>query len=204
MGEILESRGGRLALAAVCLSLLVAVGLGAWRLATGAPASESIAAEAARARGGTAPPADPGAAAAPAAKVALVTVFVSGEVTQPGVYRLPRGARVADAIEAAGGLLPDADTRKLPNLAGRVSDGKQVKVPRRGSTTAAASRVDINSATVEELAGIPGIDEATAQAIVDQREGYGPFISLTELHTLLGLDVQVVAGLRGFLRVGAP
>ena len=199
----MQTGAARIVLAIVCALLLGGVGVVAWRLATTPQAAESIAVEAARARGGTALANGP-AAGAPAAPKALMTVFVSGEVVRPGVYRLPRGARIADAIDAAGGLLGDADVRKLPNLAGKLSDGKQVKVPRVGTATAASARVDINSATLDELLAVPGMDEATAQAIIDQRDGYGPFLSLTELHTLLGLDVQVVAALRPFLKVGAP
>ena len=72
----------------------------------------------------------------------------------------------AGGIDAAGSLLADADIAKLPNLAGKLTDGKQVKVPRLGTTTATASRVDINSATVDELMVVP--DAATDERRLDQ------------------------------------
>jgi competence protein ComEA len=120
------------------------------------------------------------------------------------MYQLVRGSRVADAVAAAGGLLPDADPNKLPNLAGRLTDGKQVKVVRRGGATTAAAKLDINSATLDELIAVPGVDQGLAQAIIDERDGYGPFTSLTELHTVLGLDTQVVSALRPYLKVLVP
>ncbi|MFN2463289.1 MAG: helix-hairpin-helix domain-containing protein [Candidatus Dormibacteria bacterium] len=206
MGEFLESSRGRALATAAALLLLAAAAALAFRLATSAPAGESFAAEAARARGtvaGTAP--DPAGADTAAPKATMLTVYVSGEVANPGLYRLPRGARVADAIDAAGGLLPTADSSRLPNLAGRLTDGKQVRVPRAGRGNGATStRLDINSASLAELMTVPGMSEATAGAIVEQRDAYGPFTALAELHTQLGLDAQVVAALRPFLKVGTP
>jgi competence protein ComEA len=195
---LFDSLAARVVIAAGAIAVLCGGGLLAWRTATAPGAAESVAAEAARARGHSSAP-----VAAPATMKPLV-VFVSGAVVKPGTYELPRGARVADAIAAAGGLAPDADAGKLPNLAARLTDGKQVKVARRGATTAAASRVDINSATVEELLAVPGMDDQLAQAIISERDGYGPFTTLTELHTLLGLDATVVAALRPYLKVVAP
>ena len=134
----------------------------------------------------------------------MVEVFVSGAVLHPGLYRLPAGNRIADALTAAGGLLPDADPERLPNLAGRLGDGRQVKVPRRTRrATGGANRVDVNTAGIADLMTIPGMDSATAQAIVDYRDRFGGFFSLTELHTGLGLDPAIVALLRRYLVVGS-
>lgn len=202
MGTFLDSRLWRLAVAAAAVGLLAGGGIFAWHVA-GSPAGvESIAAEALRARGGVTPPAAQDPAAAAASKP--LQVYVSGAVLHPGMYQLPRGARLADAIDAAGGLLPDADPNKLPNLAGRLTDGKQVKVARRGATSAAASRVDINSASIDELLAVPGVDQQLAEAIVNERDDYGPFYALTDLHNLLGLDTTVVAALRPYLTVVIP
>jgi competence protein ComEA len=197
MGGWSHSVAARAFVAVCAVGVLCGGGLLAWRAATAPGPAESVAAEAARARGHGAAP-----IAAPATKPLIV--FVSGAVVNPGTYELPRGARIADAIAAAGGLLPEADAAKLPNLAGRLTDGKQVKIARRGAAPSSASRVDINSATLEELLAVPGMDDQLAQAIVNEREGYGPFTTLTELHTLLGLDATVVAELRPYLRVVAP
>jgi len=117
-------------------------------------------------------------------------VDVSGAVARPGLYRLQRGERVYAAIAAAGGLATGADTTKLPNLAGLLKDGEQVKVPFvKGSATGlAAGKVDINSATLDELAAVPGFTPQLAQDVVDYRARYGPVAVLTDLQTVLGMD----------------
>lgn len=179
--------------------VVLAAGLSlAWLSARPSTSMDSANAEAIRAQGGV-----PGAPQAPDAPPPrrLVLIFVSGAVANPGMYHLEAGLRIADAIAAAGGFLPDADRDRLPNLAGRLTDGKEVKVPRRGRAGATASRVDINTATTQDLESIPGMDGQTAAAIVAFRETYGPFINLTQLHTDLGLDPSVVAALRGFLTI---
>ncbi|MGI8610412.1 MAG: helix-hairpin-helix domain-containing protein [Candidatus Dormibacteria bacterium] len=199
---MLDSVWWRLALAAGALTLLGGGGFVAWQVAASPTSAESVAAEAARARGHSLAPAAPDTTVV--SKIKLLVVYVSGAVAHPGLYQLPRGARIADALDMAGGLLPDADPAKLPNLAGRLTDGKQIKVPRRGASSASASRLDINSASADELLAVPGLDRQMADAIVNERDGYGPFNTLTELHTVLGLDTQVVAALRPYLKVVAP
>jgi competence protein ComEA len=131
--------------------------------------------------------------------VRTIEIFVSGAVAVPGMYRLQVGLRVADAIAAAGGLLPDADPDHLPDLAARLTDGKQVKVPRRSSRGSA--KLDLNAASAAQLAAVPGLDPATAQAIVDFRDRYGGFASVGDLHSLLGLDTTFVSALRRYLTV---
>jgi competence protein ComEA len=132
----------------------------------------------------------------------MVLVFVSGAVANPGMYHLEAGLRIADAIAAAGGFLADADRDRLPNLAGRLADGKEVKVPRRARASGrTVARVDINNATRQELESVPGMDSQTADAIVSFRDTYGPFINLTQLHTDLGLDPAVVGALRNYLTI---
>ncbi|MHB8719519.1 MAG: ComEA family DNA-binding protein [Candidatus Dormibacteria bacterium] len=138
-------------------------------------------------------PAAPQAASIPAVaapgRATTLLVFVSGAVAHPGLYELASGARIADAIAAAGGMLPSADPGRLPDLAGLVHDGHQVNVPfRKGSSSAVAARVDVNTATLEELEGIPGMTADLARAIVDARTQWGPFASLADLRTTLGLD----------------
>jgi competence protein ComEA len=140
-----------------------------------------------------APPAPlPVAAAAPALPVpAGLLVHVSGAVLQPGLYRLQRGDRVYAAIAAAGGLAAAADPARLPDLAGRLRDGEQVKVPFLKGTGAGgvvAAKVGVNSATADELATVPGFTPALAQAVVAYRDQYGPLTSLTELTTALGMS----------------
>lgn len=140
-----------------------------------------------------------------------VLVYVSGAVVQPGLYRLSTAARVTDAIAAAGGFSADADPGKLPNLSARIHDGKQVNVPFRkargaGGTTSIplADRIDVNSATVEELRAVPGMPLGLPEAIVDARTTFGPFASLTQLRTDLGIDSVTLSALRPYLRAARP
>ena len=178
------------------LASLLGAGFLFVRAAATPSTAESVAADALAARGG-----GPAFAADQAAAARMVLVYVSGAVASPGLYRLPSGLRVGDAIAAAGGLLPDADPDRLPNLAGKLTDGKQIKVARlkTGGTRSSALKVDINSADVAQLEAVPGIDAALAQAIVDFRVSYGPFASVTELKTDLGLDTATLAVLRKYL-----
>jgi competence protein ComEA len=140
-----------------------------------------------------------GAAAAPPAPAGAslelpppsgLLVNVVGAVAHPGLYRVPRGDRVYDAIAAAGGLSAGADPARLPNLAGRLTDGEQVKVPfvSGASGGTAITRTNLNSATAEELALVPGFTEAFAQEVVDYRANYGGFQSTSELVEILGMS----------------
>ncbi len=138
---------------------------------------------------------------------AMVLVYVSGAVTEPGIYRLEAGLRVRDAIEIAGGLLPEADMQRLPNLAARLRDGREIHViyarapAARTPKRIRADQVDINSADVSQLERVPGIDPALAQAIVAQREAFGPYARLSELKSALGIDARLFRQIRGYLRV---
>lgn len=136
----------------------------------------------------------PEVAASPA-PASIIVVDVGGAVVQPGVHELPAGARIADAIDAAGGFGPDADldaTAEL-NLAQPLVDGQQIRVPRLGDGVAAAPSyvaaaggggggglVDINTATPEELEALPGIGAVTVQKIVAARQEQ-PFTSLQDM-----------------------
>jgi competence protein ComEA len=117
-------------------------------------------------------------------------VDVVGAVARPGLYRVARGDRVYDAIAAAGGLTVDADPARLPNLAGRLTDGEQVKVPfvNGASGGTVIIRTSLNSATVEELALVPGFTEAFAQDVVDYRSNFGGFQATSELVEILGMS----------------
>ena len=116
-------------------------------------------------------------------------IDVSGAVENPGLYRLPRGDRVYDAIAAAGGLSTDADMSKLPNLAGRLTDGMQVKVAFKKTASGTTSvRVNLNQATLEELETVPGFSVAFARECYDYRVNYGGFQSTRELVDVLGMS----------------
>jgi competence protein ComEA len=116
-------------------------------------------------------------------------VHVIGAVENPGLYRLSRGGRVYDAIAAAGGLSPDADLTKLPNLAGRLKDGEQVKVAFAKTTSGTViTRTNLNTATLEELVTVPGFTEAFAQDVIDYRTSFGGFQNTRELVDILGMS----------------
>jgi competence protein ComEA len=140
-----------------------------------------------------------------------VVVAVVGLVARPGLVTLPAGARVADAVEAAGGLLPAADPAMV-NLAAVVSDGQQIAVGLPGAPAApaggagspsAGGKVDLNAATAADLDALPGIGPVLAERIVDHRADHGPFRSVDELDDVPGIgpaifgelvDLVVVAG----------
>jgi competence protein ComEA len=131
-----------------------------------------------------------------------VVVHVAGAVREPGVYRLPSGSRVTDAVQRAGGATHRADTSLL-NLAAPVADGTQVIVPRRGAAPtgwaaagAPAGPVQLNSATVEQLDALPGIGPVTAQRIVEYRQAHGAFRSVEELDAVPGIGPARVEQLK--------
>jgi competence protein ComEA len=116
-------------------------------------------------------------------------VDVIGAVANPGLYRLPRGDRVYDAVAAAGGLSPDADASRLPNLAGRLKDGEQIKVPfAKTSSGTVITRTNLNTATLDELETVPGFSEAFAQECIDYRTNFGGFQNTRELVDILGMS----------------
>ena len=117
-------------------------------------------------------------------------VHVVGAVEHPGLYRMRRGDRVYDAIAAAGGLSVEADITRLPNLAGRLKDGEQVKVPfAKGSAgTTVIVRANLNTATLDELEVVPGFTSAFAQEVIDYRTSFGGFQNTRELVDILGMS----------------
>ena len=153
------------------------------------------------ARGGEQPAAAATPALAAPGPASTLLVFVSGAVAHPGMYELATGARVADAIADAGGILPTADLGKLPNLAGLVHDGHQVNVPFAKSSSAATSlKIDVNSASAAELEQVPGLSSDIAQAIVDVRAQWGSFANLADLRAAIGLDSATAALIGKHLR----
>jgi competence protein ComEA len=131
-----------------------------------------------------------------------VTVDIAGKVAEPGLLRLPRGSRVADALEAAGGPLPGTDTTPL-NLARPVTDGEQILVgvsppPQTAPDTGTApgTPLSLNSATAAQLDALPGVGPVLAQHILAFRTQHGPFTSLTQLRQISGIGPRKFASLQ--------
>jgi competence protein ComEA len=145
---------------------------------------------------GPGPVKDVAASGDPVAAAGEIVVDVAGAVVKPGVYRLATGARVVDAIEAAGGFSPRVDVDRVGvelNLAATLTDGSQVRVPSRddptstagaaGGGTGGGSRsqiVNLNTATESELDALPGVGPVTAGKIIESRAG-APFKTVDEL-----------------------
>ena len=164
-------------------------------------------------------PSQPGGAAAGSEQQAVSTsiwVHVAGAVSAPGLYELPATARVGDALEAAGGPLPDASVDAV-NLARQLGDGEQVYLPRvdemdapgataspssaAGTVPGEASVVDINRANATELESLPGIGPSTAEKIVADRDANGPFTSPEDLMRVTGIGEKKFEALRDMVVV---
>lgn len=188
----------------VLVALLVAVGV--WRFWPAAPEPEIPL------------KADEPEATAPAkeSEPADVVVHVAGAVLSPGVYRLPAGSRVDDAISAAGGGAGNAAVDGL-NRARILADGEQVYVPTAEEVAAGVSppsaspgaapttsggKIDINRATAAELEGLPGVGPATAQKIVEDRESNGPFAKPEDLMRVPGIGAKKFESMREYVACG--
>jgi competence protein ComEA len=136
-----------------------------------------------------------------------LVVDVTGAVRRPGVYRLPAGSRVEDAIERAGG--PDAGAMlEAVNRAARLADGQQVVVPERGpagvaavpGTSAEDAPIGLGTATVEQLDTIEGIGPVTAADIVEFRDEHGGLASVDQLDQVPGIGPATMESLRARLQ----
>ncbi|WP_134700112.1 helix-hairpin-helix domain-containing protein [Ammoniphilus sp. YIM 78166] len=136
-----------------------------------------------------------GEVTAPLTELETIWVDVKGAVHRPGVYELASSSRVYQALEASGGMLAEAETRAV-NLAKTLQDGEMVYIPLKGeeplpmpsvSSGKAGSRVNINTATAEELDQLPGIGAVKAAAIVEYREKQGRFEREEDLKKVTGI-----------------
>ena len=143
----------------------------------------------------------------------LITVDVKGAVKSPGIYDLPVGSRVNDAVQKAGGLTEQADSKAL-NLAQKVSDEALVYVPTKGeeaasqqagpgtaSSTSKEKKVNINKASLEEIKQVKGLGGKRAQDIIDHRESNGKFKSVDELKKVSGIGAKTIEKLKDYVTV---
>ncbi len=124
-----------------------------------------------------------------------LTIHVSGQVRTPGLVAVPVGSRVADAIVAAGGALPEADLGGL-NLAAPLADGQHLVVPSSDSGEPGDQRIRVNTAGSKELEALPGVGPVLATRIVEYRTANGPFALVEDLLAVPGIGEAKLAALR--------
>jgi competence protein ComEA len=174
-------------------------------------AASATAASGAAGSGGTAG----SAGTARASPVAALVVDVVGKVRHPGIWRLPAGSRVADALKAAGGALPGVDLAAL-NLARKITDGEQIAVAVPGASAStpvsagvpgtdpgntATTPVDLNAATAAQLDTLPGVGPVLAQNILTWRAAHGRFDSIDQLREVSGIGPSKFALLRPLVTI---
>lgn len=141
----------------------------------------------------------------------LITVDVKGAVKSPGIYDLPVGSRINDAVQKAGGLTDNADSKSI-NLAQRISDEALVYVPTKEETTSQEAhsnasntkenkKVNLNKASLEELKQVKGLGAKRAQDIIDHRESNGKFKSVDELKKVSGIGAKTIEKLKEYVTV---
>jgi competence protein ComEA len=200
------------ALRGVLIAAVIVIALGLWRFWPSAPEPEiafdegvgTVTADA-EAIVAEEPPAD-------------IVVHVAGAVFRPGVYELPAGSRVADAVAAAGGVVGTAAPDAV-NLARLLVDGEQIYLPTveeiesgtvtgpatagsLGAGSTASGLVNINTAGTAELETLPGIGPATAQAIVEDREANGPFLTPEDLMRVSGIGPKKFDAVKDLVTTG--
>ena len=141
----------------------------------------------------------------------LITVDVKGAVKSPGIYDLPVGSRINDAVQKAGGLTENADSKSI-NLAQKISDEALVYVPTKeeapnqesysnATGNKESKKVNLNKASLEELKQVKGLGAKRAQDIIDHRESNGKFKSVDELKKVSGIGAKTIEKLKEYVTV---
>lgn len=142
-----------------------------------------------------------------------IVVHITGAVPRPGVYALPKGARVQDVISAAGGFLAEAEKTNI-NLAALVEDGEKLDIPfiegaspvlatpEESVVVTTTELVNINIASQSELESLPGIGPTTAAKIIEYREANGPFLSIEDIINVSGIGPGTYERIKDLITVG--
>jgi competence protein ComEA len=131
-----------------------------------------------------------------------ITIYISGEVKNPGVYDLPLDSRVQDAVNVSGGFLPDADTSAI-NLAALLVDSSQIDVKSKTiNDENLGTKININTATALELESLPGIGPTAAKNIIDYRIEYGSFSYIEDIQKVAGIGPVTFAKIERLITVG--
>ncbi|WP_091544324.1 helix-hairpin-helix domain-containing protein [Alkaliphilus peptidifermentans] len=141
-----------------------------------------------------------------------ILVHVEGAVNSPGVYEFTGEARIIDAIKAAGGVTDAADTSKV-NMAMKIKDEDFIYIPEKGEEFQSShqnldlhqsntpQKVNINSASINELATLSGIGDALAQRIIEHRNENGPFTSIEDIKKVSGIGEKKYEAIKEYIMV---
>ena len=164
--------------------------------------------EAARAEGAEPPDTDAKSSRSSLRETEMLAVFVCGSVVTPGVYELPTGSRVYEAIALAGGMTDEA-AQTAVNQAELLTDGQMIEIPTKEEqqvrTAAEEARLDglvnINTADLDELKTLPGIGDSKARSIIAYREKNGAFKTIEDIKSVDGIGDGIFAKLEGCMKV---
>ncbi len=144
--------------------------------------------------------------------ISQITVHITGAINNPGVIILEEGARIVDALEAAGGETEEADVNRL-NLAYVLEDGEKLYIPSKNeeeqeyitqgkdNMSEGQSKININSAQIEELITLPGVGEATANKIIEYRKENGKFQKIEDLKNVPGIGDSKFENIKMLIKV---
>ena len=201
--ERIGSLEGREKIGLAVIGAIIVAGAALWYLRS-LPSTVRVDEVRAAAGAGSGPSADRTPVPGPSATPGMIVVDVAGRVRHPGVYEFHQGDRVVDAIARAGGALPGSDLTSL-NLAALLTDAEQIVVGKAGAggvpsgtstgggssgaggAAGAGAKVNINTATLDQLVALPGIGPVLAQRIITYREQHGPFRSVRDLLNVPGI-----------------